>query len=201
MKYYLGDILSKNYEEFKKTIAEMGLEELNNLNPSQIMGNYRNHRVKIYEARLEINEVSKETNYDVEFENPQTNLLGVKRRSFLAWSKRPFFVYSKSKDIRMNDQEFDREFSVKGNKESEIRAILDPSIRNKIMKIGDFNLTIGWSEIGSAWVGFQRVFVTNVVRYVTYQSIKSIKQDADRFRKVLDTVIDIIEKIEANTSI
>jgi len=44
----------------------------------------------------------------------------------------------------MNDSEFDKKFKINGNKESEVRAILDPSIRNKIMKIRDFNLIIGF---------------------------------------------------------
>ena len=56
------------------------------------------------------------------------------------------------------------------------------------MKIGDFNLIIGWSEIDSHGL----FFVTNGSRYVTHQLIK---QEAEKFRTIIDTVI-IVEKTE-----
>ena len=74
----------------------------------------------------------------MEFENPKTILLGIRKRSF--WHIPHLNPLYDGKDIKINDSEFDKKFSVRGNKENEIRVILDPSIRNKIMKIKDLRL-------------------------------------------------------------
>lgn len=81
------------------------------------------------------------------------------------------------------DPEFDRKFVVKGDNESEIRVILDPSIRQKIMLIKNFNLEINTNN-------------SNVAYYVDFHSISATKQEAARLRLILDTLIDIVEKIE-----
>ena len=182
------------------------------------------------------------TNYDVEFSNPQPILMEIRKRigwgffreqSYPPWmdeaistSSRPrylqlmpYLLIIVGRDIRINDSEFDKQFSVKGNKENVVRAILDPSIRGKIMMIRDFNVIIGLlkrkdsSESGSnsnhvpkslpswVWKMIQPhvVFVPDVAQHVDYGSLSKIKQEPERFRAIIDTMIDIVEKIEKYT--
>ena len=56
---------------------------------------------------------------------------------YLVWRAREGHI------IKMNDEAFDRSFLVKSNKESEVRTILDQSIRNKILNIRNFAFVIG----------------------------------------------------------
>lgn len=247
--------MSEDYEEFKRTIAEMGLKESKDL--PQIIGDYRNHHVKTYENMysreedvgsdgVKITEMRDYigTNYDVEFDNPQPILMEIRKRigwrplrwgleeqSYPPWMDAtksasshpryliPYIMTIFGRDIRVNDSAFDKQFSVKGNNESEVRTILGSSIRGKIMNIRDFNVIIGFLkrkdsiESGSSsnyipkslpswvWKLIQPfcVFVTNVAQHVDYGSFSKTKEEPERFRAIIDTMIDIVEKIETYT--
>lgn len=158
----------------------------------------------------------------MELENPQKIMIDIKKRpafSFTTWLRH--LSLSEDEDIMMNDSTFDEKFSVKGN-ESVIRAILDPSICSKIMKIRDFNVIIGVDKIKDSFAkssidpnslelayhlqiqlmshirkGLESKYETNVAQYVDFQSLNMTKQDANRFRAIIDAMIDIVEKIDA----
>lgn len=219
------------YEEWRRTIAEMGLEELDNPQPRvwnifwqlprmaakeleeldkpkspMVVGNYRSHHVKIYEEEFNTDALNwhyPETVYDVEFTNPQHIMLGIKKRSLLpsaTWSRHPFFIYSRNEDIKTGDPEFDAKYSVKGNREDTIRAVLNQSIRDKITRLEDFNLIIGFSTPP----GYPQVFDTdpeqvpaNTAQHIDYQTFSQIKRNPKRFRVIIDILIDIAEKAEA----
>ena len=90
---------------------------------------------------------------------------------------------------------------------------------DKIMGIKDFNLIIGFfgrkglneSDSNSNYVPKSlpswywkliepfSASVTNIAKYADYGSLDRIKEDAEKFRAIIDTMIDIIEKIEAYT--
>jgi hypothetical protein len=218
---------SPSYQEWKKTVAEMGLidfSDTSNQDPLEIVGDYRNHHIKISEVEYTEEDhgessgstIRSITYYDVEFENLQKIMLSIKNRSF-------FSFLSRSKNNKMSDPTFDEKFSVKGNNEEKIRAILDPSIRSKIMEIQDFSIVIGVDKI-TEYVRFQKPTVdsaqlivalrmqlmsqikkglesrynTNVAEHVDSQSLIRIKHDVNRFRAIIDIMIDIVEKIEVS---
>ena len=68
---------------------------------------------------------------------------------------------------------------MKGNSPLSLQAILDPSIRNKIMNIKDFHILIDEKQLNVAHY-WEKGFVTNT----------------ERLRSILDLMIDIVEKIE-----
>jgi len=80
---------SEEFEEWKKIVTEMGLEEskirdtYGNIN-LQITGDYRNHHVKIIEYDMSGGDISgsSSTYYNVEFENPQTILMSIGKTIF-----------------------------------------------------------------------------------------------------------------------
>lgn len=231
--YFWNRMLHKRrlpiYEAFEKTVFEMGLTESRTRN--EIMGEYRNHHIRIVAWDWGDSESSSWRTEYMEFENPQTILMGVGRR-LLGSSLTQDVYLEEGKNIMMNDSEFDRRFLVKSNKESEVRAILDQSIRNKIMNIKEFNLIIGFTDIRrisesnsnsqiqnsnyvpkyKKWIdpwnrlfrglrlGSGIVFVINVAKHIDFHHYRyEKKEDANRFKTLIDTMIDIVEKIETFT--
>lgn len=152
-------LVSKNYDEWKKIAVAMGLEELNNVSPRQVVGYYRNHHVKIFgDPRSgvvdETNHRPPKTLYVVEFENPKAIQIYLKKRfSLTVIFHGHDLLMSYLNDIRVDDPEFDRRFMVKGNKESDVKAVLDSSIRNKIINAKFNEAEIGymafWSDKNS----------------------------------------------------
>lgn len=61
------------------------------------------------------------------------------------------------------------------------------------------NLKIGADECGYSWAGYQRKFVNNVARIITYRSMKDTKKNAKRFKSIIDMLINIVEKLETYT--
>lgn len=214
------------YQDWIKTITEMGLEEYSNLSPPFIGGNYRKHRIEIFEVTFRSESHGDDassadtiqTYYDVELENPQKIMMEIKKRSFFSFG-------SRSNNIKINTI-FDKEFSVKGTDENKITNILEPSICNKILTIRGFNLVIGVdklldrsryrSQTGILYSlptlseatlriglesrvrkGLESKYDTHLARHVDSQPLVEIKWDANRFRAIIDTIIDIVEKIEA----
>lgn len=213
------------YQDWITTLTEMGLEEYSNLSPPLIGGNYRKHHIEIFEVTYRSESHGDDassgdtiqTYYNVELENPQNIMMEIKKRSF-------FSSRSRSKDIKI-DTAFDKEFSVKGTDETKITDILDSFIRNKIMKIRGFNLVIGVDKphdrsryrsqtgilyslptLSEATIriglesrirkGLESKYDANLARHVDSQPLVEIKRDAEKFRAILDTLIDIIEKVE-----
>lgn len=100
-------------------------------------------------------------------------------------------------DIELGDPKFDKEFLLKGNKESETKTIMDQSIRDKIANIWHFYEV----EIGHPYIEpLERKEGSSIARSLDAQPLATVKLDARRFRLIVDTMIDIVEKIEANTT-
>jgi hypothetical protein len=192
-------------EEWNQTITEMGLEELDNINPLMLMGNYRNHRVTISEYTYRAPPGADEsvyhlTNYDVEFKNSAGIMMYMTERfplgafqrlvrspSYASW-QREHTVLHEMTDIRVGDDKFDRNILLKGNREGDVTAILDQSIRDKIISVTfpRFNLTIDEDNLDRA-------------SHHVVGGFSNIKKEAQRFRTVIDLMIDIVEKIESYT--
>ncbi len=90
---------------------------------------------------------------------------------------------------------------LKGNYENAIRTILDSDICEKIRKIGNsfYELEIGYGTppLGSA---FYLQVEPNVVRYLDTQRIEDTMTNPEKFKMILDVLIDIAEKIERNSN-
>jgi hypothetical protein len=182
-------------EEWRKTASEMGIAEIREPEPLNALGryigtkyqrgecpvegNYRNHSISIYEVIHNKGGDSSwtETVYDVKFNNPKMILMQIKKRSVLS-------VFTQS--IHTGDFEFDQEFQLKGNRESEIEAILDQPIRNKMMRISKFNIVISEKN-------------PYVAHYSERGSILHTKEDPERFRAIVETMVNIVEKIEGKS--
>ena len=111
----------------------------------------------------------------------------VRSPSYDSWQRESSILHEMT-DIQVGDDKFDRSIFLKGNKESDIIAILDQSIREKIMSVTypRFNLTIAEDNLDRA-------------SHHVSGGFSHIKKDAQRFRTVIDLMIDIVEKIEAYT--
>jgi hypothetical protein len=202
-------------EDWNKTITDMGLkEERERLWPHMIIeGDYRNHRVSVYEIKYPIHGESDvgydhRTYFDVQLKNPKKIMIyiAVPNPDYWLIITVPNVDYwwdsSKHKTIglRVGDPIFDDQFRVLGDREYHIPTILDPSIRNRIMNIRNppFNLVIDSGE------GRPKVFNNEDdcpyrACYQVPREISEIKKDTRRFRLVIDTMIDIVEKIETST--
>ena len=142
-----------------------------------VEGYYRNHSISIYEVTHSGGADSSswtETDYDVKFNNPTVVLMQIKKRSILS-------LFAQL--IHTGDLEFDQEFQTKGNRETEINAILDQSTRSRMMRISKFNVVI--SEKNPC-----------IAHYSEIGSILHTKEDPERFRAIVDIMVDIVEKIE-----
>jgi len=187
------------YERWKKIAAEMGLEESTNF--SIVEGKYRNHHVEIDEIDIadhigggDDDTPELKTRYIVELENNKPVLMYLKKHFSL-----PIRNQKLSKDyvhdIKIDEGDFDGEFVIKGNSESDIREILDPSIRSKIMNTRN--------SLYEIYIGYRKNYRPDAeiesqnIRYVDSRSLYETKGNAERFQLIIDTLIDIVEKIEA----
>lgn len=141
-----------DYEELRRTATEIGFNDMDNeiirkyrasnRNDRVFFGKYRNHNVTIDEIDVGEESPIYRTRYRVDFENSQTILLSI-RKSFPA-----SFEYSSlekfTQEIHLNDSHL-KGLVIRGNREDEIKSILDASIRNRVMSIKD---TFGKMEIG-----------------------------------------------------
>jgi len=190
------------YEEWKKTANEMGLIEVNNLKPPMVVGDYRNHHIRIHHGTYG---EDNETHYYVEFLNPSSIMMHIWRRR--VFSDRMDYRATELglKDISIGDPEFSGEIMVKGNKENDVKAILDLSIRDKInilLPTGVFNNSI--IEVGclyeySTQGSSHNVEELGLTHYFDKRTFSETKGDAKRFRLIIDALIDIVEKIETYT--
>ncbi|MDQ1278741.1 MAG: hypothetical protein QG670_1, partial [Thermoproteota archaeon] len=107
------------------------------------------------------------------------------------------------RDIQMDDPQFLDRLVIKGNNENAANSILDLSIRNKIKNIQDtfYELEIGTANWKSyPWSPNKIDIEPNVIHYVDSRSLKETKANAVKFKWILDTLIDIVEKLEKYNS-
>jgi len=165
----------KKGEVWHRFAAEMGLYCKGRAFPS-MWGNYRNRHVEISLMQESTDEAPRRyTEYRVEFENPKGILMSVYRESFFRKVGKAFGM----QDIELNDPEFDQKFVVMGNDENAVKTVLEPSIRSKMMKVKNFRMVINRREPNAA-----------------YSQQPGLVTDIARLRYVLDTMIDVVEKIE-----
>jgi len=168
---------AKKKKAWEKIAAKTGLNyQKRGLSPS-MWGDYRKHHVEIYLGSKDEGQI---TGYCVQFENPEEIVMHLYKESLYSKIGRRLSV--QEQDIKVNDPEFDQKFVIKGNRPLSLQAILDPSIRNKIMNTKDFHILIDEKQPNVAHY-WENGFVTNT----------------ERLRSVLDLMIDIVEKIEAYT--
>ena len=136
---------AKKKKAWEKIAAEMGLNYFKDKGVSRAFlkgiyssmeGEYRKHHVEIY---LGSKENGQYTGYCVQFENPKEIVMHLYRESLYSKIGRRLSV--QEQDIKVNDPEFDQKFVIKGNRPLSLQAILDPSIRNKIMNTKNFKNT------------------------------------------------------------
>jgi len=183
------------YERWKKIATEMGLEESDSY--SIVEGYYRKHHVKIDEIDIANGDESEDsqvlkTRYIVEFENPKPVLMYLKKHFSFPIRN----VLSKDyHDIKIGKGEFDEEFVIKGNNESDIKEILDPSIRSKIINARNtlYEVYIGYTK---NYLSGREIEAQNTATYIDSRSLYWTKANAERFQMIIDTLINIVEKIE-----
>lgn len=183
------------YEEWKRTSSTMGLKEIERT----IIGNYRNHNVTIDEIDLgDKDSPILKTRYRIALENPQKILLYIEKR-FTSGSTGASLPNKYIQDIHFDDSQFRQGLVIKGNKEKYIQSILDSSIQKEIMNIKStlHELEIGYGKPLGTSVEIE--IEPNAFRYVDSQSLTCIKGNAVKFQLILDTLIDIVEKIEASS--
>jgi hypothetical protein len=191
------------YEEWKKTANEMGFNETDNMRHKRIVGKYRNKNVTIDEIDLGSSESENlKTRYRIDFQNSQMILLHI-RRSF-PHSFRYSSLGKRIRDIQLDDPQLLQGLVIKGNNENAIKSILDSSICNRIMSIKDslYEMEIGYGKLGYGkhkWLPIGMEIEPNAVRFIDSRSLQDTKGNAVEFRLILDTLIDIVEKIEAHT--
>ena len=224
------------YEEWKKTANEMGLNESANT----IVGDYRNHHVKISEIDEGQHELARAQGDDaitvlrthcyVEFENQKKIMMRIRKNTI--YSRYEEWGFRDLQHIRVEDPDFDHEFIVKGNNENAIKSILDSSLCNKIIHFKNvvssghmswrqytinyrFAIEVGClsSFGGKIWSYgtypsnisitdlFPNTETSNLARYIDPRPLSETKGNAVKFKLILDTLIDIVEKLETNTSL
>ncbi len=175
---------------FVRNLEVLGLHELGGI----IEGNYRNHHVRVYPGRDA--ERGEYTVYDVEFENRGGLMILIMKRS----------AYPST--ISTGDTSFDRGFAVNGNAENDVKQILDPIIRFKIGYLKNIRDGRSVLEVGSplslrtrlkTYLSDRYVKGSNITRYTDFLSMKDTRSNLVNFRIIIDTIIDIVEKIEAHT--
>ena len=100
------------------------------------------------------------------------------------------------RNIQLNDPQLEG-LVISGNKEDYIKSILDSSIQSRLMTLKD---TLGYMEIGCGeYVGtFKVEIMPNAAHYVDSRSLRETKFDP-KLQLIVDTLVDVIEKIEAYT--
>ncbi len=211
-----------HYEKWKKTLAEMGFHETS----QGVMGRYRNHGVKIDSIEVEGGEFPYHlTRYGVDFENRHMLFLFIRRALSHPLSYYSLFqkIYNPTREGYDRDLEFSSPqlegLIIKGNKEDEIRSILDSSIQNRLRNIKDnlCSLEIGYGHLsgidkveikpnGVAYIDSRSLSETlrmelmpNVLHYIDFRSYAETVLNLDSFQYILDTLIDIVERIESYT--
>ncbi len=88
-------------------------------------------------------------------------------------------------DIRVGDPEFDQQIDIQGSPELQIQCLLTHTLRNKFLSLGESTFKIN---------------NTTLAHFEFHHSIKILKQNVDHFYYLINTMIDIIEQVEASAS-
>lgn len=185
-------------EEWKRTAYEMGFDWIGN----KVFGKYRNHNVTIDE----INEGSEGdavfqyyTRYRVDFENPKMILLHI-RRGFPHTARLLSSLEGNIQNIHISDPQFEG-LVIRGNRENDIKTILDSSIRSRLMKIKVtlFDMEIGYGKHTGFGFSHKVEIIPNVAHYIDTLSFPRTRRDPEKFQFIVDTLIDIVERIESYT--
>jgi len=196
------------YEEWKNTVNEMGLSVNTGISYEMIIGKYRNQNVAIDEIDLGGGDDPHilKTRYEVYFENPPMILLYIRRHFPYSPRYSSFETYGKHvRDIHLDNPQLLQGLVIKGNNENAIKSILDSSICNRIMNIKDslYEMEVGhghWKPVyGTHKWGRIEIEIEPKARYIDSQSLQKTKGNAPKFKSILDTLIDIVEKIETYT--
>ena len=176
------------YTRWQIVAAEMGLREVESNKPdSNVVGEYRNHRIEVtYHSGTVFYDDSESarasfTIFRVGFENP----FDVDLRLGPVASRQRIYP----ERIRIGSPGFEDEY-VAGNKEDYIQSIFDSDICTQILKLrGRVPLFSMWTtKDGKGWQ----------LSTETYSHIQEVKNDPDRFRLIIDVLVNLAEKIEKN---
>ena len=164
--------------------SQLGLNFRRGISPS-LDGLYRNHYVEIYTHIRSMDEPWY-TGYRVRFSNPSQVSIHVheERVMWKIGKKLSAKITTRMEslgvpvyDIEVGDPEFDNRFRIEGNSENDIKAVLDQSIRNKIMTLKKVDMIIEG----------------NIAQYEEEGSYPKL----ERLRLVLDLMIDVVGRIES----
>ena len=191
------------YQSWQRVATEMGLREVKANEPdSSIVGTYRSYDVEIayyHTTRVPLNtdEIQGEddssvrlkarTIFRIKFRNPFDVDFRLVPEAF--WTTRTFIYHER---FRINNPGFENE-CVTGNNGDYIKAVFDPDICTQILKLRqqDSSFSIWTTKDAKGWrLGAE-----------TYSHIRELKRDAERFRFILDVMVNLAEKVERNPSL
>lgn len=187
-------------QKWDKSVYDMGFSESGSAH--MLGGTYRDHEVRIDEIDVMASgegNTSLKTRYLVAFENPKIILLYMKKRLALPLNRKSSVSEKYLRDIHVNNPLLEG-LVIKGNNENDVKSILDADICSRIVKFKGtlYELEIGY---GIRVLGTRNEIKTepNAIRYLDSQQLVETKGNALRFKLILDTLIDIAEKIETYT--
>jgi hypothetical protein len=166
----------------------MGLREVKNNEPnSNVVGEYRNHRIEVtyHSGRVFLEDSESSNTFFTIFRVGFENSFDVDLRLGPVASRQRIYP----ERIRIDSPGFEDEY-VAGNKEDYIQSIFDSDICTQILKLrGRVPLFSMWTtKDGKGWQ----------LSTETYSHIQEVKNDPDRFRLIIDVLVDLAEKIEKN---
>lgn len=184
------------YREWERVTEGMGLSE----NGDIVTGKYRSHKILVDEINLGDEESSNiKTRYRVSLDNPRQILLYIKKSFPFSFAQAPAGSGKLLRDINVDDPSF-AQFVVKGNREEEVKTILDDSARDMIIRSGS---DLHQIEVGHVYYEFGQSEPDaefNIDCFVDSKPLRDTKADAAKFSMILDTLLDIVEKVEASAS-
>lgn len=193
-------------EDWLKFATELGFEILENQSPA-VGGDYRNHHVEVYgDPRFmdDLGEVM--TRYVVEFKNRNRIVIYLRKRSLFTFIRNRQFSHWTIHQLKVGDNTFDNKFLIQGFNEQEVKAVLDFSIRTKLLNLRStfYEVEIGHEaelkslELANTDTYRRESFMdTNQAWYVDEIPFLETITNTPRFISIIDTMIDIAEKIEA----
>ncbi|MEM4347745.1 MAG: DUF3137 domain-containing protein [Candidatus Altiarchaeota archaeon] len=141
---------------------------------NKLEGTYRDHYLNLYTYLKQYGRHSRRfTKLIVKIKNQKGVSLKIYPENFISKIEKTFGM----QDISLGNENFDKEFIVKGNNEKFVREILSCSIQMKILNTKNFNLGVNGEK---AEFEEQKVII-----------------DINRLRAIIDLTIDIAEKIES----
>jgi hypothetical protein len=193
-----------DYNQSRHQVNEPSERDHSRHRVNELVGTYRDHEVRIDEINVTAGgegSAHLKTRYWVTFENPKMILLYMKKRFITPWNRGSLVSEKYIRDIHV-DNPLLKGLVLKGNNENDTTSILDAEICNKIREIKDtlFELEIGYGKyvVTEEYPpnGYEVEIVPNALRYLDSRELTDTKDNAVRFKLILDTLIAIVEKIE-----